>query len=70
MPLCLLCNPCLVLKTRARHIVVSMNIGKHIYLLFIFTGKASLMVLMRTKKGENRKNAFTSFRACTLSLIE
>ena len=49
MPLCLFCNPCLVLKTRARYIVVSMNIGNHIYLLFIFTGKASLMVLMRTK---------------------
>ena len=27
-----------------------MNIGNHIYLLFIFTGKASLMVLMRTEK--------------------
>ena len=44
MPLCLFCNPCLVLKTRARYIVVSMNIGNHIYLLFIFTVKASLMV--------------------------
>ena len=44
MPLCLFCNPCLVLKTRGRYIVVSMNIGNHIYLLFIFTGKASLMV--------------------------
>ena len=54
MPLCLFCNPCLVLKTRARYIVVSMNIGNHIYLLFIFTGKASLMVLMRTKKKVKR----------------
>lgn len=44
MPLCLFCNPCLVLKTKARYIVVSMNIGNHIYLLFIFTVKASLMV--------------------------
>ena len=54
MQQCLFCNPCLVLKTRARYIVVSMNIGNHIYLLFIFTGKASLMVLMRTKKKVKR----------------
>ena len=54
MPLCLFCNPCLVLKTRARYIVVSVNIDNHIYLLFIFTGKASLMVLMRTKKKVKR----------------